>query len=349
MDLAAVRQQLQLANANPDDWNTWPEWAQVYFAHPDMATSAEGRRFDQFLTDLRNSLLERMARDNPRQLRTLLTYLARGGVLIGPTVDEVEAMDRASLLAALDTMFEADRGMELPTRRHVLWLALIQAALEQRSVILAPGEIQQIVTDWESYRGPFGGLLPQAPGQPSVYYFRGSLLSHTGESSEHPRLFVFGQVMLPTDRIAAIQELAGDLVGLVELPMGEGYALLVRLRNAQGRPYLQIYHIEHQGLQYVPEQRLCVGLPASECVTELNGSLTLYSSESDGSSDSDWRPLTLEVIRGHLQWPPVAVRLQTSQRLTDGSLLLYSYHPRSSLIVARRLELVPPDVFRNPP
>jgi hypothetical protein len=290
-----------------------------------------------------------MGRENPQQLRTLLVYLVRGGVLTDATVDQIEATDRASMLAALDTMFEADREMEPPTRRHVLWLSLIQAALEGRSVILTPGEIQQIVLDWESYRGPFGSLLPQAPGQPSIYYFRGSLLSQAGEPSEAPQPVIFGQAVFSTDRIASIQELAGDLVGLVELPMGEGYALLMRLRNAQGQPLLQIYHVEDQGLQYEPEQRLCIGLPESECVTELNGSVSLYSAYSDGGAASAWRPLTLEVIRRQLQWPPVALRLQTSQQLADGSLLLYSYHPRSNLIVARRLDLVPPEVFRNPP
>jgi hypothetical protein len=173
------------------------------------------------------------------------------------------------------------------------------------------------------------------------------LQSQVGEPTDLPQPFVFGQAVLPTDRLASIQELAGDLAGLVELPMGEGYALLVRLRNAQGRPLLQIYHIEDRGLQYAPEQRLCVGLPEAECATELNGSVTFY--DSDGGAENAWRPLMLEVVLQHLQWPPVALRLQTSERLADGSLLLYSYHPRSNLIVARRLSLVSPEVFRNPP
>ena len=350
--------------ADPNVKESWPSWAQEYFANPDNATDAQDAQFDQFLTDARKSYFERLGQNDPERFRTLLDFLVQGSVLTSATRESVAGMSQSDMLNTLQSMYENDFGQDFLPRRHMLWMNVINNAIEKRSTILSPNEIRQITIDRDAYFKPWYGLLPSAPeelAQYTVTYGFGSF-KYPGIIIEQSPMFddlqleIYGKEIQNPLKIIFYQALNGDLAGLVELPRQDGFAMLMRVRNEQGQPFLHIFHLEDEGIETNTVSKLCYGNPSSggnvvlmQCPVILNGEMSWFRVYPDGFHRGQrGQVLDDDAVREWLQWPPVYAQHDVLEN-PSGWIVHYMYHPRSNLLVARRVQIFPPDERQNQP
>jgi len=350
--------------ADPNAIETWPTWAQEYFANPDNATDAQDRRFDQFLTDGRRYYFERLGQIDPEKLRTLLDFLVQGSVLTTATLEEVAAMGQGNMLTTLRTIFESDLRQDFLPRRRMLWLNLINNAVEKRSTILSPNEIRQIVADRDGYFIPWVGLLPDAPEEHAKYVVQygfgdqrnlGQIVDGRFPVYDDFHLEIYGKEIQNPIRILLYPGLIGDIAGLVELPRQDGYAFLMRVRNKQGQPFLHVFYLEQSGLKFEPGDETCFGSPQSgaavdfmECLPQLSGDVSRFAVFPQGGYRSNWHPLTPETIQEWLMWPPTFSLHDVTEQVGSG-LTIYVLHHQTMLIVARQLQIYPHDEHQNQP
>ena len=350
-------------NADPNTEETWPQWAQEYFANPDKASDEDDRRFDQFITDARNSYFELIAHQDPERLRVLLDFLIQGSVLTSATREVIGGMTQADLLDTLRSMYEDDANQDLLPHRHLLWLSLINNAIEMRSTILSPNEIRRITSDRDAYFETWYGLLPSAPEELAQYVvqygFEGSI--HDGDdipfNMRDWQPIVFGKRIRNPVHISFYERLIGDIAGLVQLPGQSGFAMLMRVRSQEGEPYLHIFHLEDTGLEFGPGTMPCLGAPFSgatfglmECPETLSGEKSWFRVYPDGFHRGiRGQVLDNAAVRDWLAWPPVFIRQHEIQEQVGGGLVVYILHPKTNLIVARRVQIYPPDEHQNQP
>jgi hypothetical protein len=364
VNLAELRNAQELANADPNAKETWPSWAQEYFADPDNATNAQDERFDQFLTDSRRSYLERLGQSDPERLRTLLDFLVQGGVLTEASREDVAGMTQSDMLATLQSMYDTDQSRDFLPRRHMLWMNLINNAIEKRTTILSPNEIRQITIDREAYVEPWINRTPEDWPFQYGYGFGGGIIpideaprfrGKDGMYEELPK-DIFGKESDDYLLIVGYGGLYGDIAGLVELPRRSGYAMLTRVRSDQGQPFLHIFHLEEEGLSTSSGSKLCFGSlsleagergndRAWECPADLQGEVSQYYDWSQG----EWQTLTQEAVLEWLMWPPAYADHEQRRVLSQTRVLEFIVHPRSHLIMASRLKFWPPDMRQNPP
>ena len=356
-DLADFRQSSEVATADPNAKETWPSWAQEYWRSPKTATREQDTQFDQFITESRRAYYEKTARDNPELARNLISYMAEGFYLPGTTKEQVEAMDGSALLGMVEQM----------NPKNLLWLMIIHNAETKRKDMMSPNEYRFDMADknavilyWHDRFLDTGSGASYGLWKNWVDSIDDSL--YRDVTSFSYTMDVFGKT-ITIPHFASHFVLAGDFVGIAELPGEAGNAMLVRIRNKQGQSFLYPFHITENPVKFDESMELCVGRKNGGTPPRGFGKFhcpdktldeSRYAIAPRGDFENDFQPLTEDVLYKHLQWSPQFVRLQfyLSMAIIEGSSgsgVVTYHHPDSGLEIGQLVIFSDPTNFQNPP
>ncbi|MGA2111107.1 MAG: hypothetical protein ABSG98_03020 [Anaerolineales bacterium] len=334
-------------NTDPENPDTWPQWAQNYWQGPTGASPDQDTRFDTFLTESRRANLRKLVSENPEAARAILTHLAQGNFTQSFSPDQVARLDSDGLLSTVEHL----------SSQEVLVSQIILQAGQKKILHLAPDEIRTLQGDpqagvayWVDSRknqayGFWSGLGATSPATDLTSF----VLRLKGDS--YPAT-LFGRDTV-VHRDAMWSPTLFDFAGVVELPAGQGYGLLGRFKTENtGENVLQLFALLQRPLSAGPKVS-CFGIlfPGPElgsCPTT-----TLPASEyALGARNYNWQPVNPEDLSQDLRWPPALLAASQEDLLaTDpktGNLSNYDGFLVNGLEAVGTFNLFQPSEGQNP-
>lgn len=307
---------------DPESPSTWPQWAQDYWSGPAGASSDQDARFDVFLAQARRANLGKLLNENAEILRVLLFHLAKSGLTGSLSADRVSGLDSAALRTAVNHL----------GNQELLAAEIIYQAQQQRPVLLSPDEIRTLQGD------PWAGISYWADNEKKQTYGFWSGLGATSPATDltsfvarlrgdtyHATLFGRETVV---HRDAMWSPSFFDFAGIVELPGGQGDALLGRFRTEdKGDNVFQLFAL-------LPGPQAGGATPGCQAILFPGPQLTSCpaitfpaSGYALGAHNYDWQPANLQDLSRSLHWPPVLIAASPKDMLgtdpTTGKLTNY--------------------------